>query len=433
MQPATDRPDTPRQPPAHRDRWLRALAVPATDSLLAIALCALLLACYVATIYVVVLVIGRAVVGNRAALWLHMLALLLTGAGIWPVYSWVWRGVNQLIDGWPDDPYGALTRLNQDRLRGPSAQIIPEVAAMIATMLKLPYVAITSEPGSERVEVGAPPARAERVTIALTYGTIVVGTLEVVGRRSGQPLSAADVRLLHDLARQVGITLHAARLSTALQASRERLVLAREEERRRIRRDLHDGLGPTLGILPLKLDLAVDLTETNPVAARELLLSLKDQIRLATADVRRLVHALRPPTLDELGLLAAIREQAARAGHDGLSITVEALEPLAELPAAVEVAAYRIVQEALTNIARHAGARSCLVSLRHDISVETLCLEVVDDGCGLPVERSAGVGLASMRERAEELGGRCVVEAVAEGGTRVHVVLPLGGTSGDAA
>jgi signal transduction histidine kinase len=151
------------------------------------------------------------------------------------------------------------------------------------------------------------------------------------------------------------------------------------------------------------------------------------------ADIRRLVYNLRPPALDELGLIAAIRDHAAQYGAQGtvvdqagaahgLCITVDAPEHLPELAAAVEVAAYRIVQEALVNVVRHAQARSCRIQLR---LAEALYLEIDDDGVGLPSARQAGVGLRSMRERAEELGGVCLVKALPAGGTRVWACLPL--------
>ncbi|HZG68650.1 MAG TPA: ATP-binding protein, partial [Herpetosiphonaceae bacterium] len=147
----------------------------------------------------------------------------------------------------------------------------------------------------------------------------------------------------------------------------------------------------------------------------------------ATADIRRLVYALRPPALDDLGLIAALREQANQYGHTGLHITVEAPEQLPALPAAVEVAAYRMAQEALTNVVRHAEARICRVRLFR--SDTTLCLEICDDGHGLPAGHRAGVGLHSMRERAAELGGSCTIETRPEGGTLVAGYLPLGTTS----
>jgi signal transduction histidine kinase len=176
---------------------------------------------------------------------------------------------------------------------------------------------------------------------------------------------------------------------------------------------------------------------------RELLSELKSQTQEAVSDIRRLVHGLRPPALDDLGLLAAIRQQAAKHGRikqvsqgdpggeirreSGLTLSVEASDPLPPLPAAIEAAAYRIAQEAVTNVSRHAEAKSCRVDLSVDEARRSLTLEVVDDGIGIPEDRRAGVGTSSMRERAEELGGSLVIESVPEGGTRVLARLPLPG------
>jgi signal transduction histidine kinase len=162
----------------------------------------------------------------------------------------------------------------------------------------------------------------------------------------------------------------------------------------------------------------------DPAAAEGLVVELREELRGAIADIRRLVYDLRPPALDDLGLVAALHQLAERYGaeEEQLRVSVEAPEELAHLPAAVEVAVYRIAQEALTNVARHARARTCVVRLAVD---EDVALEIVDDGVGIPAERRAGVGLSSMRERASELGGSCVVESVPGGGTRVVVRLPL--------
>ena len=216
-------------------------------------------------------------------------------------------------------------------------------------------------------------------------------------------------------------------MTADLQRSRERLVTAREEERRRLRRDLHDGLGPLLGSLTLKLDVADDLLERDPQATHALLRGLRGQVQAAIADIRRLVYALRPPALDDLGLLGALRAEAAQYERAELRIIVEAPGQLPPLPAAVEVAAYRITLEALTNVVRHSSARSCTVRLSP--SRKTLEVEIVDDGSGLRDDRTQGVGLASMRERAEELGGSCSVEPAPVRGTRVRASLPLGGAS----
>lgn len=144
----------------------------------------------------------------------------------------------------------------------------------------------------------------------------------------------------------------------------------------------------------------------------------------AIADIRRLVYDLRPPALDEFGLQGAIQEYARQfETQDGLSIRVDAPITVSPLPAAVEVAAYRITLEALANVVRHSQARHCCVALA--MLDKTLQVEVRDDGLGLPKPVSPGVGLNSMRERAAELGGTCVVEALPHGGTRVRARLPL--------
>ena len=271
----------------------------------------------------------------------------------------------------------------------------------------------------------------------LAYQGEVIGQLLLVPRAPGEAFSPADHRLLDDLARQAGIAVHAVRLTTDLQRSRQRLVTAREEERRRLRRDLHDGLGATLAALNLQAGTIRNLISHDPAAADALVVELRAELRAAIADIRRLVYDLRPPALDELGLVGAIRARAAQyhtsaggSAEDGalpkpdeiLQVLVDAPEQLPPLPAAVEVATYRIVQEALTNVVRHARARTCIIRL--DMS-EGLRLEIADDGIGLPAEVGAGVGLRSMHERAAELGGTCVIETKPQSGTHVLVHLPL--------
>jgi signal transduction histidine kinase len=176
---------------------------------------------------------------------------------------------------------------------------------------------------------------------------------------------------------------------------------------------------------------AIRLLMRHDLASADVeMLDLQAEIRSAIADIRRLVYALRPPTLDELGLVGAIRQYAAQydlpgtqSESDGcLRVTVEAPEHLPALPAAVEVAAYRIVQEALTNVARHAHARTCTVRLAIPDAFQ---MEISDDGVGFPAQSYAGVGLLSMRERAAESGGSCLVESAPGRGTRILVHLPL--------
>lgn len=210
-----------------------------------------------------------------------------------------------------------------------------------------------------------------------------------------------------------------------LQGARAHLVTAREEERRRLRRDLHDGLGPTLSGVAMRLEAAAELVERDPSAARTLLDEVRADTAHAIADIRRLVHGLRPPQLDELGLVGAIEERARTLAPDGmkngLRIVVRAPDAMPALPAALEVAAYRIAEEALTNAVRHSQARSCSIHISVD---GALTMEVIDDGVGLPESLTPGVGLSSMRERVGELGGSCAVERAPTGGTSVHVRLP---------
>src|SRR5215218_5670836 len=214
------------------------------------------------------------------------------------------------------------------------------------------------------------------------------------------------------------------RANTELQRSREGLISAREEERRRLRRDLHDGVGPQLAALMLELETASDLVSDNPEASA-LMAKLSERAREIVSDVRHSVHALRPPALDELGLVEALKQGAIQYGPAGLRVSVDNPQELSQLPAAVEVACYRIAQLALANVVRHARASHCSIRIRLDEEAGVLSVEVEDDGRGIRDDDRAGVGMISMRERTEELGGRCVVKPLAGGGTLLGAVLPF--------
>jgi signal transduction histidine kinase len=373
-----------------------------------------------------VLVVGGlgAVLQARGNLLVSLLATGLIAILFAPLRERLQRGVNRLMYGERDEPYKVISRLGE-RLEGTLAPeaVLPTIIQTVREALRLPYAAIVlRESDGLAAESGSPVH--DPLRLPLVYQGETVGELLLAPRAPGEEFSSDDRRLLDNLARQAGIAVHAVRLTTDLQRSRERLVTTREEERRRLRRDLHDGLGPTLGSLPLKLDVAADLMEQNHAAARDLIRGLKSQTQSAVADIRRLVYELRPPTLDDLGLIGAIRETAAQYSANGLPISVETTEKPPLLSAAVEVAAYRIAQEALTNVARHAAASECVVRITFNEDTGALHLEIQDDGRGLSPERGQGVGLSSMRERAEELGGSCVFEPVATGGTSVRAELP---------
>jgi signal transduction histidine kinase len=236
-------------------------------------------------------------------------------------------------------------------------------------------------------------------------------------------LSAAVARLLEAFARQAGVAAHGVRATQDLRRSRGRLVIAREEERRRLRRDLHDGLGPALAGITLGLETAAKAAARGDPYAKSLLGTLRQETAVCVEEVRRIVADLRPPALDGIGLATALRLHADRLSRATIQVSVEVADDAAEnsLPAAVEVAAYRIALEAMTNAVHHSGGRSCIVTIVHR---DGLRLSVIDDGCGAPGPQP-GVGLASMRDRAEELGGTCTVTFREGRGTSVEAVLPM--------
>jgi signal transduction histidine kinase len=334
------------------------------------------------------------------------------------------RAVNRLLYGRRAEPYAALAQFGE-RLEGTLAPdaVLPAIVSTVREALRLPYAGIRLADAAAPVESGEPPAVTE--DLPLLHHGAPVGTL-VLGVRPGESgFSPADRRLLTDLARQAGVAVSTVRLTADLQRSRERLVTAREEERRRLRRDLHDGLGAQLAGLTVQAGVLRSLIARDPAAADELAAELRGELRTAIADIRRLVHDLRPPALDELGLAGALQRLGERIGADGTALRVEVrATDLPRLPAAVEVAAYRIVQEALTNVVRHAAARSCCVEVVAD--GPELTVTITDDGTGLRDDRVAGVGLASMRERAEETGGSLAIGAGPDSGTRVAARLPTG-------
>lgn len=359
--------------------------------------------------------------------WLTLLAVGAAGALFHPLRERVQRWVNRAMYGDRDEPYAALDRLS-DRLGGaidPDA-VLPTIVATIADSLRVPYAAIVGADGAvlaeHRAQGAVAPVGAGELQLPLAHQGEALGQL-VVAPRAGEPgFGAADIRLLHGLARQAGAAVHAARLTLDLRRSRERLVVAGEEERRRLQRDIHDGLGPTLAGLTLKLDAARNLLATDGAAADALLRELRDQIQGAVGEIRRLVYALRPPALDQLGLLGAIEDLAEQYGEQ-VVVALDLPEHVPALPAAAEVAAYRIVQEALTNVVRHSGARRCDVRVGFDGA--RLVVAISDDGRGIAPGYRGGVGLRSMCARTEELGGSFAVTAGQEGGTEVRATIPI--------
>ncbi|WP_295656743.1 sensor histidine kinase [uncultured Nocardioides sp.] len=317
------------------------------------------------------------------------------------------------------------------RAAGP-AQALQDSVELLRRRLHAGAVAVHPAGASGRPAL----ARAGTAVGATVGATVQVPLLqhdEVVGRLDLVARDAAGETLVHNPAVQAAVVgpltaaLHASALAADLESSRESIVAAREEERRRLRRELHDGLGPQLAAITMTLDTARRSLGTARLERADALLEAAvEQSRTAVEDVRAIVAGLRPPALDELGLEGALRSAGpgVLVDHDSSTrITIRGRGPLVGLPAATEVAAYRIAQEAMANAVRHAGADLVEVELLQD--AEGLRLLVSDDGRGFDQQVAApGVGLASMRERAAELGGSFSVSSSPGGGTRVEAVLP---------
>ena len=408
-------------------RHLYGVEVVIARSLVYATLTVVLLLVYAAT----VIVLGS-LVQDRSNPAVSLAATALVAIGFAPVRDRLQSAARRLLFGDREDPYRVLTGLGRrldvvDAASSSDDGVLEEIVQALATSLRLPYVRVeVGRPGSGDIQsacLGQPAAGVRAVD--LTFRGESIGRLEVAPRTPREPFTAAEATLLDDLGRQIGVSAHAMLLSRDLQRSRGRLVTTREEERRRIRRDLHDGLGPALAGIALGMDAVSRLVRSRPDEAARLAEQLKLEVQASLLDVRRLVEDLRPPALDQLGLVGAVRQQAARMSERGSGLDVDvAVHALPPLPAAVEVAAYRITTEALTNVARHAGAQTCRIDLAVD-DAGGLLVEVEDDGVGLPAHRRAGIGIASMRERATELGGSCEMAGGSRGGTRVTARIPL--------
>ncbi|MEZ4523534.1 MAG: histidine kinase [Thermomicrobiales bacterium] len=342
-----------------------------------------------------------------------------------PLRDRIQRWVNRFLYGERDEPYAVISRLGR-RLEDtfvPDA-VLSAIVGTVSEALRLPYAAIALSQGGEMAvaaAVGVPDD--DPVRLPLVYQQSPVGELHVGRRAPGEQFGPADLRLLDDLSRQAGIAIHSLTLASELQQARERLVTTREEERRRLRRDLHDGLGSQLAALHLHAGALRHLIDAEPNRARQELDAMRSELREAIASIRVLVHGLRPVAIDELGLLTALRERVLRLNTGELSMRIDFPAELPPLAAAVEVAVYRIVEEALANVVSHSGASRCVVSIH---SNDMLSVTIEDNGVGIAANHVSGVGMLSIRERAEELGGRCAIETPEGGGTRVNVRLPLG-------
>lgn len=372
---------------------------------------------------------GAGVVAALAALAVH------------PLRARLLRGVDRLMRGDRRDPFAAVSRLADSAHRAPSlGGVLHRVAESVAVSLRVSEVRAEAfglvggfpvrpphdDAAAGEAESGVttlpPDMSARAVRVPLLAGERQVGAL-VATPQLGRRLRADEVRLLEELGRHAGVAVDAVHLAEQVAGHHRALVTAREEERRRLGRELHDDLGPTVAGLSMQLGALRPLVRTDPDAVVARLARLEDAAAGALVDIRRVAHELRPPVLDQLGIGRAVQQVA-----ESLDLLlVEEVVDVGALPAAVEVAAYRIASEALNNVARHAGTRAVRLGLR--TLGGNLVLTVADDGCGPAgggtAERGQGLGTTTMRERAEEVGGTLSVRPGEDRGTVVTAVLPL--------
>lgn len=382
-----------------------------------------------ATVVLLGLYAGLTAATVRLLAWNDTASALTATAVVAVLFSPVRDRAQQFVDrrlfGARSDPYAALLRLGRDlESYLPADTVLQLLVERVRHAVRVPYAAVLLDGASGRDQHHASGSRtATVIAVALRHRGELVGHLSVSPRPPDEDLATADREVLEAMAAQAGAAVQAARLHARVQASTARRVAAVEEERRRVRRDLHDGLGPALAGIGLGLENAARRVRPTDEATADLLIRLTEEVQGAIGSVRGLVYGLRPPALDELGLEGALRT-ALTTPTEGMNVDlhVDGLETTERLPAAVEVAAYRIAVEAVANAHRHGGARRCSVTI---VDNGALTVTVSDDGGGLPHDWRAGVGITSMRERTGELGGTLTLLPREGGGTEVVATLPI--------
>lgn len=372
----------------------------------------------------------------------HNLAISIIATSIVAVsFSPIKEKVQQMLIykmyGEQGNPYFVLALLGKkiQELQTPE-QVLDQVVQTLKEILRLPYASIQLLQNNEEIilaQYGESQSEVRRLPIM--YRGTMIGCLLVAPRSPGEAFTKADEKLWEVLIQQLGPLLQDLKatedvkaLNRVLQTSRERLVLAREEERHFLRRNLHDDLAPRLAALAYTAAAAEDLVEKDPQTVKALLAEHQRMILGTVDDIRRLVYDLRPAAIDELGLVAAVKQRMEEVSSIGnTSFSYELPIKLEHIPPAVEVAVFRIISEGVVNVVRHAQANHASVSLV--VLEDRLVIEICDDGIGLMEKKEArtigGLGVPSMKERAAELGGELTIERMIEGGTRISAWIPL--------
>lgn len=370
--------------------------------------------------YVLALTLASRWFATSADVAVSILATVLVVLALGSLKTRLEQWVSRALFGRGDRPQAVLAALaacGERHLDG--ATLLRELESQLCAAMRLPYVAIRRDVCGR----AATPSRPGTEVFPLVHAGIELGCLEVSQRSPNEPLTTEETRLLEAAALQIAGLVRSAGLDTELRAARASLVRSREQERLRIRRDLHDGLGPVLAATTLQVDALRRRLDRHDVDGQAIADRVSNQLQSAVTDVRGLIEGLRPPALDQMGLGSSIGELVAPLRDAGLVVELDLRVP-ESLDPATEVAAYRIAAEALTNVLRHSAATRCRVSARTDSSA--LLLAVLDNGSGFSRSGHAGVGLASMAERAAELGGTLTLSPAEPRGTQLAAVLPLG-------
>jgi signal transduction histidine kinase len=376
---------------------------------------------------VVVALLGELVPGDDDG-FSRVLATALVAAAFQPAHAWVQRGVDALVHGEARRPAAVVRRMGRSLGEaGGVDDLLDGVLSGLVTSLRLGGARIDAAVGESPARTVAALGDVDRhrsVELPLVHRQDRIGTMWVAPR-ANERIDGHSLELVEELAPVIAATVALAVATEELRGSRSRLAQARDEERRSLRRELHDGLGPALAGIGLGLQAARNTIERDPAGTAALLERLAVELDARVEEVRGLARGLLPPALEELGLAPALVELAERQQATGLEVEVEVAEVGAVAPE-VGSAVYAIVAEAVRNVQRHSSARSC--TIRASVDDGTLVVEVVDDGAGIDPAAPVGVGTRSMQERAEGLGGEVAIGPADPRGTAVRVRVPLGAT-----
>lgn len=347
-----------------------------------------------------------------------------------PIQQTLRKRINQMLYGQRDEPYRVINELGKGMKGSVDTETtLTNFCESTASVLKLPFMGIWLDDEEDNpIASSGEFSGTDIVDFPLNYESIQLGTLKVARRSEGEHFIESETVLLSTIAQHVSVIVHNYLLARALQNSRELLVQNREEDRKRIRRDLHDGLGPTLASTALQLETARQLMYTDPDKGSDILKNLEGKISETLTDVRTLVHGLYPAIVDQLGLENALRRELESFASQQLDIKFQIEGSLDNIPVAHEVATYRIIMEAVHNVYKHAKASECIVAIY--VTPKALTFNIQDNGIGFNIDpfstyKGDGAGLNSMRQRAEELGGIARFTPIAPQGMIVSISLPI--------